>query len=110
MRLSLPCDPARHLFRLLFSLCLVSTHLFLTRAGRVEKDGQICTVVPSADGGDDSSAIITAFEQCNVDASVVFLNTTYRIERVMKTAGLRNVKVDLGGTLLVRISVFARRN
>ena len=106
MRLSLPCDPARHLFGLLFSLFLVSTRLPLTRAGRVEKDGRICTVIPSDDGGDDSAAIITAFEQCSVDASVVFLNTTYHIERVMKTTGLRNVKVDLGGTLLVRISVF----
>ena len=111
MKLSLPRHTARYLFGLLFSLSFVPAHLVWTRAGRVEKKGHICTVIPSHDGGDDSAAIISAFEQCSVDASIVFLNTTYHIERVMKTTGLRNVKVDLGGTLLVcTLVVFVRRN
>ena len=110
MKLSPPRQTAKGLFGLLLSLSLVPAHLIWTRAGRVEKKGRICTVIPSRDGGDDSSAIVSAFEQCNVDASVVFLNTTYHIERVMKTTGLRNVKVNLGGTLLVCTFVFVRRN
>ncbi|KAA1470776.1 pectin lyase-like protein [Dentipellis sp. KUC8613] len=68
--------------------------------GTVRKHGNICTVIPSPDGGDDSPAIVSAFHQCSRDASVVFLNKTYHIERVMETTNLHNVTVDLKGTLL----------
>lgn len=68
--------------------------------GTVYKSGSICTVIPSADGSDDAPAIISAFEQCGQDGSVLFLNKTYHIESVMKTTGLNNVTVDLQGTLL----------
>ncbi|RPD81625.1 pectin lyase-like protein [Lentinus tigrinus ALCF2SS1-7] len=67
---------------------------------RVRKEGSVCTVLPEGRGGDDSSSIISAFARCNRDASVVFLNETYHVERVMSTHGLRNVTVDIKGTLL----------
>ncbi|KAI0028403.1 pectin lyase-like protein [Vararia minispora EC-137] len=64
----------------------------------VKVQDNICTVIPS--GGDDSSAIIAAFQLCSRDATVVFSNATYHIEKVMSTHGLRNVTVDVHGTLL----------
>jgi hypothetical protein len=65
-------------------------------------DGSACTVVPEPNGGDDAPSIITAFTNCSSDASVVFTNETYHIQSVMVTHGLRNVSVDMSGTLLVR--------
>ncbi|KAI0317352.1 pectin lyase fold/virulence factor [Amylostereum chailletii] len=79
---------------------LVLLSSFPLSYSRVEKDGSICTVVPSSDGGDDAPSVVSAFQQCNKDASVVFQNKTYHIESVMVTHGLQNVSVDLPGTLL----------
>ncbi|KAI0317355.1 hypothetical protein OF83DRAFT_150856 [Amylostereum chailletii] len=77
---------------------------------RVDKQGSVCTIVPSPDGGDDSSSIISAFQQCNKDASVVFQNETYHIERTMVTHGLQNVSVDVQGTLLWGTNITYWRN
>ncbi|KAI0030388.1 polygalacturonase [Vararia minispora EC-137] len=72
--------------------------------------GNVCTVVPEPDGGDDAPSIITAFAQCATDAIVAFQNTTYHIESVMATHGLRNVTVDLRGTLLWGTDIAYWRN
>lgn len=88
-----------------FLLFLTSVAAFLVTPGssRVVKKGRVCTVIPRKDGGDDSPSILSAFARCNRDASVVFLNKTYHVERVMATHGLRNVVVDIRGTLLVSV-------
>ncbi|KAI0688057.1 pectin lyase-like protein [Cerioporus squamosus] len=84
----------------LLTLCLAAVLQALSVQSRVDKHCNICTVVPRGDGQDDSPSIIAAFSQCNRDASVVFLNKTYHVERVMSTHGLQNVTVDIRGTLL----------
>ena len=77
----------------------------LPALAHVRKEGRVCTVMPKGYGRDDSQSIISAFARCNEDASVVFLNETYHVERVMSTHGLRNVTVDVRGTLVVRWSL-----
>ncbi|KAI0688056.1 pectin lyase-like protein [Cerioporus squamosus] len=84
----------------LLTLCVGAVLQALSVHSRVDKHGSICTVVPEGDGRDDSSSIVEAFSQCNRDASVVFLNETYHVERVMSTHGLENVAVEVKGTLL----------
>ncbi|TFY76560.1 hypothetical protein EWM64_g7452 [Hericium alpestre] len=85
---------------------LISTALLLLAQlaaawpGTVHKHGNVCTVIPSVDGSDDSQAIVSAFKQCRTDSTVRFENKTYHVDRVMQTTGLRNVTVDLKGTLL----------
>jgi galacturan 1,4-alpha-galacturonidase len=61
-----------------------------------------CVVKPGGNSSvDDAPAILEAFETCGHDGRVTFLNTTYHINSVMTTVGLKNVDVDLQGTLLV---------
>ncbi|PAV15988.1 pectin lyase [Pyrrhoderma noxium] len=57
-------------------------------------------ISPKTNGTDDSPAILDAFERCKEDGVVVFNEGTYHIERVMNTTGLRNVRIDMRGTLL----------
>lgn len=72
----------------------------------VVEDYKVCIVEPCA-GGDSSYAIEEAFAVCGHNekgrAKVQFLNETYTIARVMNTTSLKNVDVDLQGTLSVRI-------
>lgn len=67
-----------------------------------------CVVRPGPNGTDSAPAIARAFADCghNDDSPsdpgrgrVVFLNETYHIQTVLNTTGLRNVDVDLRGTL-----------
>ena len=61
-----------------------------------------CTVkAGGTEATDDAPAVIEAFKNCGEDGRVVFQNTTYYINSVMNTSGLRNCEVDLYGTLLV---------
>lgn len=80
-----------------------------------DKTGKTCIVPPNPPGTDAAPAILHAFAECghnhhnnnnnNNEAAmhhrgrVVFLNATYHIQTVMNTTGLRNVDVDLQGTL-----------
>ncbi|RDX56268.1 pectin lyase-like protein, partial [Lentinus brumalis] len=84
----------------LLILCIGAVLQALSVQSRVDKRGHVCTVVPERNGHDDSPSIVSAFTQCKKDASVVFLNETYHVERVLSTHGLRNVTVDIRGTLL----------
>jgi hypothetical protein len=62
-----------------------------------------CTVQPGgSEDIDDAPAIKEAFDHCGDNGNVVFLNTTYYVNTVMNTSGLRNCQVDIYGTLLVR--------
>ena len=56
---------------------------------------------------DDAPAIRRAFRECNHGGKIVFQNTTYHVNTVLKTTGLVDVDIDLYGTLLVRF-VFPR--
>lgn len=61
-----------------------------------------CTVpAGNSEDIDDGPAIIKAFGDCGQDGNVVFSNTTYHINSVMSTTGLKNCQVDIYGTLLV---------
>jgi len=48
---------------------------------------------------DDAPAIQKAFSDCKENARIVFEDTTYNIFTVMNTTGLRNVDVEVQGTL-----------
>ena len=63
-----------------------------------------CSLSPNTNGTDDSPTILDAFERCKEDSVVVFNEGTYHIERVMNTTGLRNVRIDMRGTLLVSLT------
>jgi hypothetical protein len=80
---------------------LVSSWIQLVLAGSVQKTGNVCTIIPSTNGADDSAAIIQAFQQCKANSRVVFLNQTYHIEKEMLTTGLTNVTVEQRGYLLM---------
>ncbi|KAI0317354.1 pectin lyase fold/virulence factor [Amylostereum chailletii] len=95
---------------LYLTILLFLFFIFPLSHSRVDKQGSVCTIVPSSDGGDDSSSIISAFQQCNKDASVVFQNKTYHVERTMVTHGLQNVSVDVQGTLLWGTNITYWRN
>jgi hypothetical protein len=62
-----------------------------------------CIIEPSGiNSTDDSPAIIEAFERCGNNGNIVFKNETYFVNSVLTFEGLRNVKIDVYGTLLVR--------
>lgn len=59
-----------------------------------------CVVQASNDPtGNDAPAIIQAFTECRENAHIIFENTTYYVASVMNTTGLRNVDVEVRGTL-----------
>ncbi|EJD03461.1 uncharacterized protein FOMMEDRAFT_187148 [Fomitiporia mediterranea MF3/22] len=84
-----------HLLLLIFSLHGLILARFLP-----ERATKACTLSPDTSGGDDSPAIMAAFDRCSQDSTIVFENGTYHIERIMITTGLKNVKVDMRGYLL----------
>ena len=94
--------PEMLLSQYLLALLVGAVFQTLHALAHVRKEGRVCTVVPEGHGRDDSPSIISAFARCNKDASVVLLNDTYHVERVMSTHGLQNVIVDIRGTLVVR--------
>lgn len=66
--------------------------------------GVTCTVKPAASGKDSSANIQKAFESCGQAKAglrnrIVFQNTTYTIASVLETTGLKNVDIELHGTL-----------
>jgi len=69
----------------------------------VFEDYKVCVVQPC--DGDSSYAIEEAFAVCGHNeegrGKVQFLNETYTIARVMNTTSLKNVDIDLPGTLSV---------
>jgi len=62
---------------------------------------KVCIVQPSRNSSDDAPAILQAFNECGKNGRVEFLNETYHIESIMNITGLKNVEIDLKGTLLV---------
>ena len=62
-------------------------------------DKKICEVKAGDPSGDDTPAILDAFSQCKEDGHIIFANTTYHVGQVMNTTGLKNVDIELKGTL-----------
>ncbi|KAK5175095.1 uncharacterized protein LTR77_000232 [Saxophila tyrrhenica] len=70
---------------------------FTSRPPRTKK----CVVEACNDPSkDDAPAIRRAFQQCHEDAHVLFENSTYYVHTVLNTTGLRNVDVEVKGTLM----------
>ncbi|KAG9877787.1 pectin lyase-like protein, partial [Aureobasidium melanogenum] len=66
--------------------------------------GVTCVVKPAPSGKDSSANILKAFESCGQAKAglrnrIVFKNTTYTIASVLETTGLKNVDIELHGTL-----------
>ncbi|CAK4032292.1 glycoside hydrolase family 28 [Lecanosticta acicola] len=60
-----------------------------------------CVVPAGGDPkGDDAPAILAAFKECREDGHIVLSNTTYYISTIMNTTGLRDVDLELRGTML----------
>jgi galacturan 1,4-alpha-galacturonidase len=96
---------------LLLSILLAGASLCATHTqASVIVSGSTCTIVPEPAGGDDAPSIISAFKSCSQNADVVFENETYHIESIMSTHGLKNVTVNLPGTLLVSIFILFCRS
>lgn len=69
------------------------------------RQSKVCTVTPSLNSSiDDAPAILKAFSDCGQGGTVAFENHTYFVNTVMNTTGLKNVVVDLQGTLEVMIT------
>lgn len=65
------------------------------------KRSKNCTVKAGGDPeGDDAPAILKAFEDCKEDGHIIFQNTTYYIGTIMNTTGLKDVTIELKGTML----------
>lgn len=83
--------------KLFLSIVLAS----LANAGYVVQRGAVCHVHASNDSFDDAPAILSAFDRCGQGGTVALNDELYHIESVMNTTGLRDVSVDLNGTMLV---------
>ncbi|KAJ4358430.1 uncharacterized protein N0V89_003013 [Didymosphaeria variabile] len=58
-----------------------------------------CEVKSGDPNGDDTSAILKAFNECKEDGHILFSNTTYYVGQAMTTTGLKNVDIELQGTM-----------
>lgn len=70
-------------------------------SGKWPLRSKTCSIPASHDpNGDDAPAILKAFAKCRQDGHIVFENTTYYVGSVMNTTGLKDVDVEVKGTLL----------
>ncbi|KAL1612969.1 hypothetical protein SLS60_001200 [Paraconiothyrium brasiliense] len=58
-----------------------------------------CEVKSGNPNGDDTPAILEAFNECKKDGHILFTNTTYYVGQAMTTTGLKNVDIELQGTM-----------
>lgn len=84
------------IFLVLFMLACAN----YTHASRLERRAE-CVVPANEDGSDDTPAILEAFHTCRSHGRIVFQNTTYHINQIMKTVGLVETDIHIYGTLLV---------
>lgn len=83
--------------------------LLIAQTSLATPSGIKCVIEPSGvNSTDDSPAIVEAFERCGENGNIVFKNETYFVNSVLKFEGLRNVKIDVYGTLLVRRIIVPR--
>jgi galacturan 1,4-alpha-galacturonidase len=68
--------------------------------------GEICIVPHDAPNGDDTPAVLAAFQRCGRNGKIKFEESkVYNINQVMNTTNLFNCEIDLKGTLLVHLSM-----
>jgi len=65
----------------------------------IKPKSKTCNVKSGDPSGDDTKAILAAFSDCKENGHVVFANTTYYVGQPMTTTGLKNVDIELLGTL-----------
>lgn len=87
---------------LMLSLCLI-TVAHTPSLERSLQRRQECTIPANGDGSDDAPAILAAFKTCRSHGRIVFQNTTYHINSVMKTTDLVETDIQIKGKLLVSI-------
>lgn len=61
---------------------------------------QVQTVQPRQSQPDDTPQILDAFKQCGQDGTIILREGTYHIRQVMDLTNLRNVSVEIHGTLI----------
>ena len=90
--------------KLFSSVLWVLTTILVANAHSLPSPEHTCVIPASKDGSDDSPAIREAFAKCGNNGKVVFQkDTTYSIQTVLQLHNLKNVQVDMLGTLEVGI-------
>lgn len=88
--------------KVLSSILWALTTILLAGAHSLPSPEHTCVIPASKDGSDDSPAIRKAFDTCGRNGKVVFQkDTTYSIQSVLQLHNLKNVQVDMFGTLEV---------
>ncbi|EGN97569.1 glycoside hydrolase family 28 protein [Serpula lacrymans var. lacrymans S7.3] len=64
----------------------------------VQVNGNVCTVVPLGGGQDDGPNVLSAFSQCG-DGGTIVLDSYYVVGTVLVTTGLKDVNIELSGTV-----------
>lgn len=78
------------------------TTAFVANAHSLPSPQHTCVVPALKDGRDDAPAIREAFSKCGNNGKVVFQkDTTYSVQTALQLHNLKNVQVDLFGTLEV---------
>jgi galacturan 1,4-alpha-galacturonidase len=72
---------------------------YLHNQESVRAKSKTCEVKSGNSDYDDTKAVLSAFADCKENGHIIFKNTTYYIKQVMNTTGLRNVDIELLGTL-----------
>ncbi|KAL6699377.1 glycoside hydrolase family 28 protein [Trichoderma pleuroticola] len=73
---------------------------FVANAHNIPSPQHTCVIPALKDGRDDAPAIREAFSKCGNNGKVVFQkDTTYSIQTALQLHNLKNVQVDLFGTL-----------
>lgn len=88
--------------KLLHSVLWALTTAFVVNAHNLPSPQHTCVIPALKDGRDDAPAIREAFSKCGNNGKVVFQkDTTYSVQTALQLHNLKNVQVDLFGTLEV---------
>ncbi|KAK4071902.1 CAZyme family GH28 [Trichoderma harzianum] len=86
--------------KLLRSVLWALTTAFVANAHSLPSPQHTCVIPALKDGRDDAPAIREAFSKCGNNGKVVFQkDTTYSVQTALQLHNLKNVQVDLFGTL-----------
>jgi len=88
---------------MLLAIILQPLLLFSGRAlATVTQNGTACTVTPlgTDSTADDTPQILSAFQKCGQDGSIIFSAGTYYIGQITDTTNLQNVDISIYGTFI----------
>ena len=91
-------------FRSLLVACLIAIVTVVSCSAHVNGTARTECKVQQGLNSDDAIEIKRAFAECGQGGRIIFANTTYNVASVMNTTGLKDVDIELHGTLLVNIS------